>query len=417
MATRLISRQWLVGGVLTDVTTAKLSDPTGTFGVKRNDTDAVVVADNTAMTKASTGTYEYSFNDVEGVTYTACVEIVYGGSTYYVELSLPASSASSLQLGFDDIRIEVADYLGYLRTESKWTPTEKARLESIIRSGLLQVYYPQQVDVALVHKWSWMRPQMEVATVARYSTGTIAVVAGVVTLSGSTFPSWAADGELTVNGVAYSVASRDSDTQITLDDTSVTATAGATYSLGKPVYVMESTFDGQFDGPLHYGAGVYAESDCLTQTSDAQLRSERQRNNTTGKPWYFAMRPAAYDPTVGQRWEITFWPTPDAAYSMFGRYRVKPTMMDSTNKYPMGGIAMSGVFLQSCLAIAEQRLNGQAGMMTQQFIGALQAAIADDAASYSPDYLGTNQDSGGNRYRFPHGREFTCRLKHNLGGG
>ena len=50
MTTRLISFPWKVEGVLTDVTTAKLSDPTGTYGVKRNDTSAVVVADATAMT-------------------------------------------------------------------------------------------------------------------------------------------------------------------------------------------------------------------------------------------------------------------------------------------------------------------------------------------------------------------------------
>jgi len=72
-----------IDDVATDVTSAVLSDATGTYGVKRNDNDAVVVADGTAMTKVDTGTYEYSFNaPADGLTYTYCVEYVYDGNTY-----------------------------------------------------------------------------------------------------------------------------------------------------------------------------------------------------------------------------------------------------------------------------------------------------------------------------------------------
>jgi len=67
-----------IDGALADVTSVKLSDPTSTFGVKRNDNDAVIVADGTAMTKVSTGTYEYTFTEPEGgLTYTYWVEWLY----------------------------------------------------------------------------------------------------------------------------------------------------------------------------------------------------------------------------------------------------------------------------------------------------------------------------------------------------
>lgn len=72
-----------VDDVATDVTSAVLSDATGAYGVKRNDTDAVVVADGTAMTKVATGTYEHSFDPpADGLEYTWVVEYVYDTVTY-----------------------------------------------------------------------------------------------------------------------------------------------------------------------------------------------------------------------------------------------------------------------------------------------------------------------------------------------
>ena len=80
-----ILRTFKIDGVLTDMTSVKLADPTGTFGVKRNDTGAVVVANDTAMTRTAAGTYQYGFNDpAPGLTYTYSLKFVYNGQTYYV---------------------------------------------------------------------------------------------------------------------------------------------------------------------------------------------------------------------------------------------------------------------------------------------------------------------------------------------
>ena len=55
MSTRTVERNWIVEGLgLTDPTSMTLIDPTGTYGVKRNDTNAVVVAAGTPMAKIST---------------------------------------------------------------------------------------------------------------------------------------------------------------------------------------------------------------------------------------------------------------------------------------------------------------------------------------------------------------------------
>lgn len=126
-----IRRTWKVDDVLTDVTTALLSDPTGTFGVKRNDTDAVVVADGVALTHVSTGVYEYIFTAAVGVAYTAYVEIVYAGATYHLEHDIPAVAADdSPPVTFDDVRDDYllyADWESYRETDQA-TAIERARL-------------------------------------------------------------------------------------------------------------------------------------------------------------------------------------------------------------------------------------------------------------------------------------------------
>lgn len=70
--------------VLTDATSVTLTDAGGTYGVKRLDTGATVVAAGTAMTKISTGYYEKSFTDpAAGLSYQASVAFLNAGATYY----------------------------------------------------------------------------------------------------------------------------------------------------------------------------------------------------------------------------------------------------------------------------------------------------------------------------------------------
>lgn len=105
----LITKKWYVDGVLTAPTSIKLSDSTGTFGVKRNDTDEVIVADDTAMTLVSTGIYNYSFDSIAGVKYDYVVEVVYGGDTFYIPSSVTFSSSLA------------TDTLLYVRTKAAKT--------------------------------------------------------------------------------------------------------------------------------------------------------------------------------------------------------------------------------------------------------------------------------------------------------
>ena len=63
-----------------------------------------------------------------------------------------------------------------------------------------------------------------------YTTGTVGQAANVVTLSGGTWPTYANGGVLTITGGGGNVISRDSDTQVTLDN-SATVSTGTGQSL------------------------------------------------------------------------------------------------------------------------------------------------------------------------------------------
>lgn len=104
-----------IGSTLTDLDSEpKLSDPTATFGVKRTDTSAVVVADGTDMERTDVGSYEYTIDDpVPGVTYLYWVEYTKGGVTLHEDFSftVPAANVSGgSTAGTVTITIEVEEH-------------------------------------------------------------------------------------------------------------------------------------------------------------------------------------------------------------------------------------------------------------------------------------------------------------------
>lgn len=73
-------------GSLQDASSVVLASEDGKYGIKRNDTDASVVAINTMPTHPSVGRYEYALKPEEGVTYTVSWKIIEsaGGTEQYV---------------------------------------------------------------------------------------------------------------------------------------------------------------------------------------------------------------------------------------------------------------------------------------------------------------------------------------------
>lgn len=99
MSATTVTVEIVIDGIARAGLAVLLNDATGTYGVKRNDTGAVVVAAGTAMTDAGGGLYAYTFTDpASDLAYTAAVEYVYDGETYRQEAIIAGASAATLTL-------------------------------------------------------------------------------------------------------------------------------------------------------------------------------------------------------------------------------------------------------------------------------------------------------------------------------
>jgi hypothetical protein len=96
-----------IDGILTDAESCVLSDPTGTYGVRRTDTLEAVVAADTALTRLSAGTYEYSFTDPElDLAYSYYVKYILNGATYYSEGEIAGEASGGFKT-LSDIKADV----------------------------------------------------------------------------------------------------------------------------------------------------------------------------------------------------------------------------------------------------------------------------------------------------------------------
>lgn len=272
---------------------------------------------------------------------------------------------------------------------SVYSDRETVDIEDCIRDGLQVVY--------AAHDWSFFKPIEDITTTAPYTTGTITVVDGVVTLAaGGTFPSWAADGILKADDNYYSVATRDSNTQITLDDLTVDIAAGHTYELARPEIPLNASFEAVAgDSDLTYYPGQNELYPPVRMRHDSAIRSWQQDDPYFDRPACYSVRTVEFDPTVGSRKVLAFYPAPDAAYVLRVPMILRPTMIDSTNQYPVGGETLAAVITQSCLAAAEHNLDDGEGIHKKLFLELLPLAIRADQEKSSPTSLGPDAPRSG----------------------
>lgn len=279
----------------------------------------------------------------------------------------------------------VGHYLFGIR--SGFSADQEDDINDCVHDGLYRVY--------TAHAWSFLRPIEDVVTTAPYTTGTITIAAGVVTLSGGTFPAWAADGVLQVNNHYYSVASRGSDTQITLDSTSVTVAAAASYQLARPEIPLDAAFDAVAnDSDLTYYPSPDYWYPPVKQRHDSLIRLLEGNNPEFARPVFYSVRTVTFDPTVGSRKVLALYPTPDQAYTLRVPMILRPVLIDDTNIYAIGGEVLSQVILEACLAAAEINFEEREHVHESQYQKLIGLAIRDDQERSSPTSLGPDAPRG-----------------------
>lgn len=238
------------------------------------------------------------------------------------------STESTLSLSLTDLRKEVGWFWLGERTSSNWSSDETTQIDEIINSGLRQFYHP-------------------------------------------------VPGPNAAKGHKWSF----------LEPTTTLATVADTEN-----YTLSANFGGMI-GPL-----TYANTDNrwfpIEITGENRIRILRQRDysETTTDPKLAAIRPISSDGGNGQRFQLMLWPTPDKAYTLSYRYHALPNKLTAAKPYPLGGEAHAETILESCLAVAESRMDNVAGIHSAAFQQRLAASIAYDQEMNTPERMGYNGD-------------------------
>jgi len=288
---------------------------------------------------------------------------------------------TSTQVSFTILQERVGHYLFGIRTG--FSSDQQSDIGDCLNDGLRRVY--------AAHNWSFLRPLADVVTTAPYATGTITIASGVVTLSGGSFPSWAASGVLKVSNRYYSVASRGSNTQITLDDTTITVASAASFQLAQPEIALDATFDSvSNDSDLTYYPSAETWYPPVKWRHDATIRHLEGTNPEFDRPVFYSVRTVSFDPTVGSRKVLALYPAPDKVYTLRVPMILRPVLLDAVNLYPIGGEVLAQVMLEACLASAEVNFEEREHVHEKRFMELIGLAIREDQERSSPTSLGSD---------------------------
>jgi hypothetical protein len=175
-----------------------------------------------------------------------------------------------------------------------------------------------------------------------------------------------------------------------LDENGVLVTMAGDY-----IYQLPDTFESlchpfQFDQATGYGGPQGRPLDYILS-----LRADGTAE--TGWPELYSIQAGKYDPKFGQKREVVFYPTPDAAYTLLYRYRFMPPKLENDTDVPIGGPELAGLLKQFCLAECESQKDKASGVQEAKLATMLAMAIARDSAN-KPHTIGHNSDGNTGSY-------------------
>lgn len=147
---------------------------------------------------------------------------------------------------------------------------------------------------------------------------------------------------------------------------------------------------GRLLGALHYPSTSYHSP--IPIVSQHLILSRQTGSSQAGMPQIACVRFKTQTEGEGQRQELLFWPTPNAAYELAFIYEAFSGKLSTDNPYPLGGMKHSELVVESCLAVAEQRANDERGIHTENFIRMVATAIAQDRKNGPKHFVPTGEN-------------------------
>lgn len=171
------------------------------------------------------------------------------------------------------------------------------------------------------HNWAYLYSVARVATNGSYNTGTIeydftgGAFERMITLTGGTWPAWAALGYIVIANIPYQIEARKSNTVVTLlSSTAPGADIAAltTYTLLQDRYALPADFIGGDEGVVNEIGSV------LSYMHPREWAGQRRVNVGPGQPWAFTYLGS---PSVRGTLNVAFFPPPDTTYQIDFLYK------------------------------------------------------------------------------------------------
>lgn len=174
------------------------------------------------------------------------------------------------------------DLVEYLITSSFGGPQDAEQRD--IRTAIQRAYN----ELTTINEWSHYYAHGRVITQDQYQTGTVAFNATTnqLTLSGGVWPTWAEYGSVAIGRLIAGVATRNSDTVLTLDSTLTypsNYSGGQAYVLYRTDYPLPADFRNMDEPSNEYNwwSGLYLKP-------DEAMKLERV-GNRSGRPWHWTI--------------------------------------------------------------------------------------------------------------------------------
>ncbi len=148
-------------------------------------------------------------------------------------------------------------------------------------------------------------------------------------------------------------------------------------------YDLDDDF-GSLIGEFHYAAGETRSP--IARVPLSTILNFRSHYDQTGYPEFAAVRFKSSDGTGGQRHELLLYPTPDAVYTLGYTFEAYSGQLSDTYPYPLGGMQMSELYKESCLAVAETEVMEEIGLNTQLYQSLLIDAVMRDIKRNGKNY-------------------------------
>lgn len=159
----------------------------------------------------------------------------------------------------------------------------------------------------------------------------------------------------------------------------------------KETYSLPANF-GSADGPRMFWADTDISLRPILLVNESRIYTlQSQTPSSSGTPCYASIRAKKQLGASEQGYELSIFPTPNAAYSMRLSYNVLPYMLGESLLHPHGGVPHARTLELACLAESEQRTDNRKGL-EEDYDKALAASISYDSRNKSSD-LGMNRDT------------------------